>query len=86
MDLAADHGLLDNCCYFLSSLRQHLVHVLRHRVLLAQVLARRLRSLRIAVQARLILLEEFLLHSDVMVRDAEHDHPVFRLTLLLRER
>ena len=31
------------------------------------------------------MLQELLLHSDVMVRDAQDDHPVFRFALLLRE-
>lgn len=45
--LALGHRLLDDVCDFLGGLREHLVHVLGHRVRVAQVLRGALRRLRV---------------------------------------
>ena len=77
------HGLLNDSCDFLSGLREHLIHILSHRVRVAEVLERGLRRLCIAIQRCLILLEELLLDGDIVIGDAENDQAVFRLSRLL---
>ena len=67
------HGLLDDACDFLSRLGQHFVHILGHWVALAEVLGGRLGCLGVRIQGGLVLLEEFLLNGDVVVRDAQDD-------------
>ena len=77
------HSLLDNRGDLFRGLCQHLVHVLCHRVHVAQVFQSRLSCLCVGVERRLVLLEELLLDSDVVVRDAKHNESVFRLARLL---
>ena len=76
---STDHGLLYDVSDFLSCLTEHLVHVLRHRVVGAKVLMSRLCGLGVRVQRCLILLEELLLDSNVVVGDAEHGEAVLGL-------
>jgi hypothetical protein len=55
-------------------------------VLLTEVFRRALRSLGIRIKGGLILFQEFLLNSDVVISDAKHNHAIFRFALLLWER
>ena len=55
-------------------------------MLLAEILGGTLSGLCVGVETRLVLLEEFLLHGNVVVRNAQHDHAILRLSLLLEER
>lgn len=94
--LALGHRFLDYACDFLRCLGEHFVHILGHGVALAQVLGSALGRLGVGVQRGLVLLQELLLDSDIMVRDAQHNQPVLwhscrclsfchRLVLILRE-
>ena len=67
----------------LGRLGEDFVHVLGHGVAFAEVLGRALGCFGVAVQRGLILLQELLLHGDIMVSDTENDKPVFRESLLL---
>ena len=78
--LALGHGLLDDGCDLFGGLCQHLIHILCHWVHVAQVLQGRLCCLRVRVQGGLVLFQELLFDSDVMIGDAKHNQAVFRLT------
>ena len=76
------HCLLYDVGDLLGRLTQHLVHVLRHGVLGAKVLVARLSSLGIGVKRGLILLEELLLHRDIVVSDAQNGEAVLRFLVV----
>ena len=76
---SAHHRLLYDVGDLLGRLAQDLVHVLSHRVLRAKILVARLRRLGIGVERGLVLLEELLLHCDVVVGDAQNGQAVLRL-------
>lgn len=82
LHLSAYHGFLDNSCNFLGGLGKHFVHILSHGVAFSQVFRGTLSGFGIRVERSLVLLQEFLLHSDVVVGDAKYNHTVFRLSLL----
>jgi hypothetical protein len=81
--LTLGHCFLNDSCDFLGGLREHLVHILGHWVAFSEVLCCALSCLCVRVQRCLILFEEFLFDSNVMVSDAEDDQAVFRLAWLL---
>ena len=54
-------------------------------MLLTKILRGTLGGFSIAVQTSLVLLQEFLLDGDVVVSNAEYNHAVLRLSLLLGE-
>ena len=64
---------------FLSGLSKHLIHVLGHGVGLSKILKGRLSGLCVGVERCLVLLEELLLHGDVVVGDAQDDKTILRL-------
>ena len=81
--LSLGHSLLNDSSDFLSSLREHLIHILGHGVSVAEVLECALSGLGVAIQRCLILLEELLLDGDIVIGDAEDDQAVLGLPRLL---
>jgi hypothetical protein len=78
------HRFLNDACDFLSCLGKYFVHILSHGVHLTEVLRCGLRCLRVRIKTGLVLFkelkgkgsylfEEFLLHCNVVVRDAEYN-------------
>ena len=64
---------------FLGGLVQHFIQSLRHLMVLSQIAGCALSSLRVRVQGRMVVLQKLLLHGYVVVRYAQHDHPVTRV-------
>ena len=73
------HGFLYNGCDFLSGLVEDFIHILSHWVVCAKILVSRLSCLGIGVKRRLILFQEFLFNSNVVVGNAQNSQTIFRL-------